>query len=155
MQQFNATEKNKVGAVNAGNKIAGDQFNTQLMAQVDQFNSQQELAVEQWNSANRQAVEQSNVQWRRQANTADTAAQNAVNQQNVQNAFNMTLQAQAALWQELRDRATFDLQAYENRQDREAQLYASAIGNEAAAGRNYDATTHLVNLAKSFFGGTS
>lgn len=155
MQQFNATEQNRQAAINAGNELQAQQFNAQLQTQVEQFNQQQALAVEQWNAANRQAIEQSNVQWRRQANTADTAAQNAINQQNVQNAFNLTVQAQAALWQELRDQATFDMQSYENRQDREAQLYATAIGNEAAAANNYEHTNHLVNLARMFFGGST
>lgn len=151
MRQFNAAEANKAAALNAGNDIQVQQFNAQLMAQVDQFNSQQELMVQQWNAANAQAIEQSNIQWRRQANTANTAAQNAINQQNVQNAFSLTAQAQAALWQELRDAATFTFQAYENQQDREAQLYAVALGNESAAARNYDSTTHLMNLARQFF----
>ncbi len=152
IEMFNATESNKVSAQNAGNQIAVDQFNAQLVTQIKQFNAQKELEVQQWNAANAQAIEQSNVQWRRQANTANTAAQNAINQQNVQNAFSLTAQAQAALWQELRDSATFAWQGYQNKEDREAQLYAAAIGNEAAAERNYDQTTHLVNLAKSFYG---
>jgi len=154
MKTFNATEANKIAATNAGNDLQAGIFNSQLLAQIDQFNVQQEVAVEQWNAANAQAIEQSNVQWRRQANTAETAAQNAINQQNVQNAFGLTSQAQAALWQELRDAATFTFQAFENKEDREAQLYATAIGNESAASNSYDHTTHLVNLAKSFFIGT-
>ena len=153
IKTFNATEDNKAAAQNAGNKIAVEQFNSQLKTQVNQFNSQQEAAVKQWNAANAQAIEQSNIQWRRQTNTANTAAQNAINQQNVQNAFSLTAQAQAALWQELRDMATFTFQSRENKEDREAQLYATAIGNEAAATHNYEHTTHLVNLAKSFFSG--
>ncbi len=151
MSSFNATEANKVSALNAQNEIQVQEFNTQMMVQVDQFNSNQDLAVQQWNAANAQAVEQSNVQWRRQANTADTAAQNAINQQNVQNSFSLTAQAQAAMWQELRDQATFDQQSYENKEDREAQLYAAAIGNESAAAESYEQTTHLINLANSFF----
>lgn len=153
MRQFNITEQNRVNALNAGNQLQAQQFNAQLRTQVDQFNAQQELAVEQWNAANAQAIEQSNIQWRRQANTANTAAQNAINQQNVQNAFQLTAQAQAALWQELRDAAMFTFQAYENKEDREAQLYATAIGNESAASNSYDHTSHLVTLARSFFGG--
>lgn len=153
MRQFNAAESNRQSAINSGNTLQAQQFNAQLQTQVDQFNSQVELQVEQWNAANAQAIEQSNIQWRRQANTANTATQNAINQQNVQNAFSLTAQAQAALWQELRDKATFAYQSYENQQDREAQLYATAIGNEAAATNSYDQTTHLMNLVKSFFGG--
>lgn len=151
IKTFNETEANKILAQNASDANQTARFHAELMTQVAQFNAQQELARQQWNAANAQAIEQSNVQWRRQANTADTAAQNAINQQTVQNAFGLTSQAQAALWQELRDQATFDYQAYQNKEDREAQLYASAIGNEAAAGHSYDHTTHLVNIAKSFF----
>lgn len=153
MNQFNATEKNKMAAQEAGNQIAVQEFNANLATQIKQFNAQKEIETQQWNAANAQAIEQSNVQWRRQANTANTAAQNAINQQNVQNAFSLTAQAQAALWQELRDAATFAWQAGQNKEDREAQLYAAAIGNEAAAQNSYDHTSHLVNLAKTFFGG--
>ena len=39
---------------------------------------------------NAQAVEQSNIAWRRQANTATTAAQNASNQQAAQFAFGVS-----------------------------------------------------------------
>lgn len=151
MSTFNATESNRIAAQNSNNQTQISQYNSQLRAQVDQFNGQQDLAREQWNAANAQAIEQSNVQWRRQANTANTASQNAINQQNVQNAFSLTAQAQAAIWQELRDQATFTFQAYENKEDREAQLYATAIGNESAASNSFDQTTHLVNLAASFF----
>ena len=151
MGQFNVSEANRLAAVNANNTLQAQLFNTQMMVQVDQFNSSQQLATEQWNTANAQAIEQSNIAWRRQANTAETAAQNAINQQNVQNAFSLTAAAQAAMWQELRDQAAFDQQSYENQQDREAQLYASAISNESAAAEGYDQTTHLINLANSFF----
>ena len=50
-------------------------------ADIEKFNETTDFQREQWNAANAQAVEQSNVQWRRQANLADTAAQNAANQQ--------------------------------------------------------------------------
>ena len=51
---------------------------------------------EEFNTKNETAVSQSNVAWRRQANTADTAAQNAVNQQNAQNAFGLTASAMSS-----------------------------------------------------------
>lgn len=154
MKQFNAAEQNKAAAVNASNALAASQFNAQMMLQVEQFNAQQELMVEQWNAQNAQAIEQSNIQWRRQANLAETAAQNAINQQNVQNSFALTVQAQAALWQEMRDAATFSWQAIQNQQDREAQLYAVALGNESASARTYEQTTSIMNIAKQFFSGT-
>jgi hypothetical protein len=137
--------------VNAGNDLQAEQINAQLTAQVDQFNANVDFQTAQWNAANAQAVEQSNLQWRRSANTADTAAQNAINQQNTQNTFDISSQAQASIWQELRDTAAFTFQGEQNQQDREAQLYATAIGNESAASNSFDQTTHLVNLAKTFF----
>lgn len=153
MRQFNASEANRAAAISSTNAMQAEQFGAQLRTQIEQFNSQQQMMTEQWNASNAQAIEQSNIQWRRQANTIDTAAQNAINQQNVQNAFTLTSQSQAAMWQELRDAATFTYQTGENRQDREAQLYAVALGNESAAARNYEQTTHLMNLAKTFFVG--
>ena len=97
--------------------------------------------------ANAQAIEQSNIQWRRQANTADTAAANAANQQNVQNAYNISALDQTQIWQQLRDEAAYVRQAYENNEQREAQLLATAIGNESAAGEDASTTTRsLINM---------
>ena len=45
--------------------------------------------------------------------------------------------------------ATFDQQSYENKEDRTAQLYASALGNEIAVDEGY--TPYLVNVAKEFY----
>ena len=131
MSQFNASEKNKIAAVNAGNTLEASKANMQIEADISKFNSAQEQARETWNAANAQAVEQSNVQWRRKANTANTAAQNAANQINVQNAYNMSAMEQTQIWQQLRDEATYVRQAYEASEQREAQLYSTALGNEA------------------------
>jgi hypothetical protein len=87
---------------------------------------------------NAQAVEQANTQWRRQANTINTAAQNAINQQNAQNAFTMSTQAQAFLWQELRDEADFNFKRTEGELQRKASLTIAALGNDGLIykGRN-------------------
>jgi hypothetical protein len=148
--QFNATEKNRMEAINAGNDLQAQQFNEQLNADVQKFNEQQDFQRDQWNAANAQAVEQSNVQWRRQANLANTAAQNTANQQNAQIAYNLTSQEQTQLWQQLRDEAAYIRQNFENEQQRKAQLLATAIGNEKIAGkRSYDASSWLKTVAGS------
>lgn len=131
--QFNAAERNRQAAINAGNFQQAQTIMAQMEADLLKFNEQQDLARDQWNAANAQAVEQSNIQWRRQANTANTAAQNAANQQNAQIAFNLTSQEQTQLWQQLRDEAAYLRQAYENQEQRNAQLYATAISNEKLA----------------------
>ena len=86
--------------------------------------------MEKFNTANETAIAQSNVAWRRQANTVDTAAQNAVNQQNAQNAFGLTASAQNFLWQELRDEADFAFKRWDNDEQRKTSLLVAALGNE-------------------------
>jgi hypothetical protein len=48
------------------------------------------------------------------------------------------------MWQTLRDQAQYIRQAYENNEQREAQLIATAIGNESGAAE--DATTSTASL---------
>ena len=134
MAQFNATEENRVEAINAGNAIDAAKFNNQLTTQLKQFNESMDLQREQWNAANAQAVEQSNIQWRRQANTIDTAAQNAANQENVAKSFQISAADQNFIWQALRDEAAYLRQNYENNEQRKTTLYATAISNDIDTG---------------------
>jgi hypothetical protein len=93
-----------------------------------------DLQRDQWNATNAQAIEQSNVQWRRQANTIDTAAINAVNQENAAKAFQISAADQNFMWQEMRDEAVYLRQAYENTEQRKTTLYATAISNDIDTG---------------------
>ena len=144
MESFNVTEANRMEAIEAGNTLQADSLTAQLEADISKFNATIDNQRDQWNAANAQAVEQSNVQWRRQANTIDTAAANAANQQNVQNAYNISALDQTQMWQQLRDEAAYIRQAYENNEQREATLIATAIGNESGAGE--DASTSTSSL---------
>ena len=134
MEQFNVTEANRVAALNAGNAIDVAKFNNQLETQLEQFNESMDLQREQWNAANAQAVEQSNIQWRRQSNTIDTAATNAANQENAARSFQITSADQNFIWQSLRDEAAYLRQAYESTEQRKTTLYATAIANEVDTG---------------------
>ena len=70
------------------------------------------------------------------------------------NAYNLEMSEMQFLWQELRDNAAYTRQAYENEQTRMTQLYATAIGNEAAASKESGTNSNsLINLIKTFFGG--
>ena len=131
MQQFNASETNRLAAIEAGNELEAEKLEAQLNAQIDQFNTQIDFQRDQWNQQNSQAVEQSNVNWRRQTNMAETAAQNAANQLQAQQLFQLSQQEQAFLWQQLRDEATYYRQQYESEQQRKTTLYATALANEA------------------------
>ena len=134
MEQFNATEANRMEAMNQANAIDAAKFNNQLNTQIAQFNEQYDLQRDQWNAANAQAIEQSNVQWRRQANTIDTAAVNAANQENAAKSFQISTADQNFIWQALRDEAAYLRQGYENNEQRKTTLYATAISNDIDTG---------------------
>ena len=80
------------------------------------------------------AIDQSNAQWRRQVNTANSAAQNEVNRQNVLTLTGMRQQALNDLWQLYKDQASWNMKISENREDRahNAAMQASAIADNAA-----------------------
>ena len=152
--QFNAQAENAAEARRVQRDVDIDKANAAMVNQINQFNSQMEFNRDKFNTANKQAVAQSNMAWRRQANTINTAAQNAVNQQNAQNAFAMTSQSLSFLWQELRDQADFDFREAENAKNREAQLYATAIANEANGASDWNNMTgQVAALIKNLFGG--
>ena len=157
MSTFNATEKNRASAINAQNATDISKFNSQLTLNADQFNEQMSLQRDTWNAANAQAVEQSNVEWRRKANTIDTAATNASNMLNAQQVFQMDSAEQAFIWQTLRDEAAYVRTAYENNQQRQTTLYATALANETATGAATTTTgvNNLFALVGGVMGGNS
>jgi len=72
---------------------------------------------------------------------------------NAQNAFNLSSAAQSFLWQELRDQADQDFRASEGKENREAQLYATALANEGASAENWDSSLRSVaTLIKAWKG---
>ena len=153
MESFNVTEANRMEAIEAGNTLQADSLTAQLEVDINKFNASIDNQRDQWNAANAQAVEQSNIQWRRQANTANTAAANAANQMNVQNAYNISALDQTQMWQTLRDEASYIRQAYENNEQREAQLIATAIGNESGAAKDTTtSTSSLLQLIRNYGG---
>jgi len=129
MSQFNAQNKNAAEARRVGNELQAEVLEAQLATDVSKFNSQQDFARDQFNAQQTAVIDQSNVEWRRKANTADTAAFNAVNQQNAQNAFGLTASANNFLWQELRDEADHDFKRWDNDEQRKASMLIAALGN--------------------------
>jgi len=131
MTQFNAAEKNRMAAMDAGNALEADKFNTQISTQVKQFNADQDFKAEQWNAANAQAIQQADLTWRRNLNTADTAAQNAANQQQAGFEFQMDITEQTQMWQSLRDDADRIFRTDMAQDDRLVTVVQSALSNEA------------------------
>jgi hypothetical protein len=153
MSQFNAQQINARQALEFQAETDLAKANAAMANQINQFNAQVEFDREKFNTANAQAIEQSNLAWRRQVNTINTAAANQVAMQNAQNAFNMSAQAQAFLWQELRDQADFDFRRTEGEENRQAQLYATALANETSTAENFNASiSSVATLIKALKG---
>ena len=93
------------------------------------FDQEVEFRTDSWNAQNAQAIEQANIEWRRKANTMDTAAQNASNQAAAKMSFNMSMGEQNYMWQKLRDDAAFTQQSGENSKERAMSLLTSLYGN--------------------------
>jgi len=125
------------------------QFNTNNVLEIDKYNAGLEFSRQQFNSNQEMVVSQSNVNWRRQMNTADTAGVNAANQQNVQNAFNLSNQSIAMLWQEVRDEAAWAHESGENALERALEIdlekmKADAVVNAALARAGGEITNKIV-----------
>ena len=146
ISQFNAQQKNAAEARRVQNNFEASKLDAQLSTQVSQFNAQQEFNRDQFNVKNATAIAQSNLAWRRQSNTADTAAINAVNQQNAQNAYGLSVAAQNFLWQELRDEADFTFKRWDNDEQRKTSLLVAALGNEAGVNRKDSWASNLTAI---------
>ena len=152
MRQFNATAENAAQARNSANELAANSLMAQLNTDVSKFNAEKEFQKNQLNTQQATVIAQSNVEWRRKSNTADTAAFNAVNQQNAMNAFNLTASANNFLWQELRDEAAFDVQRWDNDQQRKASMLIAALGNDQGVNKKDHWDNNITGLANLFEG---
>ena len=130
MQQFNTSESNKTDALNQGNDQAVNLYNAQMRESIAKFQEQVNFQRETFNASMGYQIDSSNVQWRRNMNTADTAGVNASNQANAINAFNLSSDAMNKMWQELRDTAQWEWQSSEGDAARKAQVALTLLGNE-------------------------
>jgi hypothetical protein len=145
MAQFNVQQENANNALRFQTEADFEKTRVALKTDLDKYNAQLSFNREQWNTQNAQAVEQSNIAWRRQANTINTAAANQVAMQNAMNAANLNSQSLSFLWQELRDQADFDFRKIENEENRRISVITTALANEGEAAETYsDALEDLV-----------
>jgi len=127
VEQFFAELGSQVETANANRVAAMNQFNAGEANAMNQFNASMNDARSKFNANMQFAVDQSNVQWRRQVNTANTAAANEANRQNVQNTFNATQNAMNNLWQQYRDNAAWNFQKGESQLQRQHEIGIMAM----------------------------
>lgn len=127
VSQFNTAQVNAMNQYNNGETNAMEKFNTQLESQRDQFNATNGLVIAQ-----------ANAQWRQNATTIDTAAQNQANAAAALNMNALTVRGMDEIWQKERDRLAFAFTAVESEKDRAAQL---VLGNKQIAASNKQAAS--------------
>ena len=119
---------------------------------INEFNAKQDFAREQFNTTSANQILQADLKWRRDISTLDTAAKNAVVQFNAQNAFQLSTQAQAFMWQELRDQADYAFRTYDNYEQRKASMYIAMLGNESDNYEEADWETRMKAVTSLFDG---
>ena len=127
MNQFNLAEQNKVEALNARNATAIADANAQRQSAISQFNQTLEDTRQRFNIENQRVIDQSNTTWRRQINTANSAAVNAANETNAMNLLNLSNFAMSALWQQWRDEASWVNTSSQNENNRNHNLAIAAL----------------------------
>lgn len=156
--RFNSAQKTAVSQFNADQDNAMSKFNAEQANIISRFNSELKNNREQFNMKNRLVIDQSNVQWRRQINTANTATQNAANQINATNLLNISNTAMNNLWQDYRDMADFAFTASENDKTRAHNITLATMQNEAwfsrfNAQQQASFAQNLGGLAQTVIGG--
>ena len=146
-KQFNAQQSNAAEARRAGREADLNKANAAIVNQTKQFNETMDFNRDQFNTQNALAIQQSNVEWRRRANLADTAAQNAINQENAKMAYGMTTAAQAFLWQELRDQADYNFRWANDTATRKVQAMIAAASAEGDVAKNW--TSNFNNISST------
>ena len=127
VEEFFAELTSQVETANANRRAAVDQFNAGELNAQSQFNAAMRDNREKFNANMQYAVDQSNVQWRRQVNTADTAIQNETNRLNAQFVFNASQNALNNLWQKYRDNAAWNFQKTESYLQRQHEIGIMAM----------------------------
>ena len=146
-KQFNAQSENQANQFFANLEQQNNQFNaaqanTMEMANVDAENAALEFAAnmknnrEQYESSNELAIAQSNVTWRREIATEDTAAVNRANEINAINTLDISNQAYDNMWNQYGDQMEWAINSYESEADRVSAHTLEVLrqeGNEKAA----------------------
>ena len=129
MEEFFAELGSQIDSANANRNAAMEQFNVSEGNSMLTYNQSMRDAREKFNATAKFAIDQSNVTWRRDVNTANTATQNESNRIDVQNEFNASMSSLNNLWQMYRDNATFNFNKIESQLDREQAIGLMALEN--------------------------
>ena len=127
--QFNATSENQTKQFNENLAATVNQFNVAQSNAIEQFNTGQKNSMKQFNEniqnqrdqftkANELVIAQANAVWKQNAETIDTAAENAANETYATAMNNMSQTNLDYLWQAERDAMNDEFTAKEAAKDR-------------------------------------
>jgi len=149
MEQFNATAQNQMTQFYEELGLTAETFNAEQineMAQFDaeqlrivqQFNAELDNQREQYNINNQLNIDANNVQWRRDANTANTSAKNAALQFDATNLLDIQNTALSNIWNHFDTVLNYAFQSEENEKDRAAQLMLTNLSADLKAAMQQD-----------------
>ena len=144
MEQFNTNAKNQANQFAAEIGLQADTINAQMANDMAQFNADQLLtaakfnatmkdAREKFNVTNQIAIDANNISWRRQVNTANTAALNAAIQTDVQNLLGLKQNALNNIWNHYDTMLNMAFQREESAKDRATNAALATLDAEARA----------------------
>lgn len=131
--QFYANFQQQVELTNAAQRTAISQYNAGQANALEQFRLQNQTQRQLFNAQNRIVIDQANTTWRRQVNTANTAAINAKNQFDAVNILNRSNTSLNNYMQVYRDQADYIFTASENEKTRAYNTAIAAMQAEASA----------------------
>ena len=94
-----------------------------MAQQVQQFNAGMEVQRDQFNAQNALIIAQANAQWRQNASTINTAAQNQANADAAMQTNQMTQNMVDTMWQRERDIMDYAFRQAENESDRALSVF--------------------------------
>jgi hypothetical protein len=152
MEQFNTNAKNQANQFAAEIGLQADTINAQMANDMAQFNADQLLtaakfnatmkdAREKFNVTNQIAIDANNISWRRQVNTANTAALNAAIQTDVQNLLGLKQNALNNIWNHYDTMLNMAFQREESAKDRATNAALATLDAEARAKLAEDSAT--------------
>ena len=154
IKQFNANSLNTAEARKVQRNTEIEKFNASTRNQIEQFNAAIENNRVEFNARNQLAIAQSNALWRRQIATADTAAINGAAEMATKMNFDLTAQAQANLWQDMRDQASYVFDAADRDKTIVANLTAEFLSgsysDKAAMKTNFDIMKTLISTLTDY-----
>lgn len=133
--KFNASQQNAMAQFNAGQENQVQEFNSQLASQREQFETKNSILIDQANAV-----------YRRQINTANTAIQNAENEYNTRNLFNISQQAMANVLQQHRDELNFARAAAFNTADFQRTLAQISFAHDKNIDLAHDASVGAMGM---------